>query len=119
MHEDAIDALELALAAVGLEASPPRPEAMRADLVVDAPDVGAVELKVTAMSVATPDDVERLAHWRGEGVIPILVADDVPDAVRRELDARNLSWLDRRGHLHLVGPGLLVDAAFTPTDHDT
>jgi hypothetical protein len=116
VHEDAIGALELALATVGLEAVPPPADGMRADLVVAAPDAGAVELKVTATSVATADDVERLAHWRGEGVVPILVADDVPDAVRHDLDARNLSWLDRRGHLHLVAPGVRVDAAFTPTD---
>jgi hypothetical protein len=119
VQQDAIRALEFALAAVGVAASAPPADAMRADLVVDTPDGGSVELEVTSTSVATAEHVDRIAHWRGEGVIAILVADEVPDAVRRDLDDRNVSWLDRRGHLHLTAPGLFVDASFTPNDHDT
>jgi hypothetical protein len=116
VSRDAIGALELALAAVGMTSSAPPADALRADLIVETPARGAFEVAVTARSVATPDDVDRLAHWRGEGVVPILVADEVPDAVRHDLRARNLSWLDRRGHLHLTAPGLLVDEAFSPPD---
>ena len=114
MKQDAVEALEAAVAALGLSATQPHPDSMRADLVVDTPDGGSVEVEVFATSIATAEHADRVAHWRGEGVVPILVADEVPDAVRRDLDDRNLSWLDRRGHLHLTAPGLAVDAAFTP-----
>jgi hypothetical protein len=116
--QDAIDALAAALTAVGVPTSPPRPDAMRADLVVGTPDGSSVEVEVTAVSLATPEVVDRLAHWRGEGVVPVIVADEVPDSVRRVLDERDLSWLDRRGHLRLAAPGLVVDASFTPPDRN-
>jgi len=112
---DALHALELALAAVGLSTSLPHPDAMRADLVVTAPDGRSFEIEVTATSIATAEQVDRLRHWRGEGVVPILVADQVPDPVRRELDDANISWLDRRGHLRLAAPGLFIDAAVSAT----
>jgi hypothetical protein len=114
VKQDAVEALEAAVAAVGLSATQPHPDSMRADLVVDTPDGGSVEVEVFATSIATADDVDRIAHWRGEGVVPILVADEVPEALRRDLDERDLSWLDRRGHLRLTAPGLSVDASFNP-----
>ena len=116
MKQDAIDALEAALATFGLSATQPHPDSMRADLVVDSPDGSSVEVEVFAASVATAEHVDRAAHWRGEGVVPILVADEVPDALRHDLNERNLSWLDRRGHLRLAAPGLFVDAPFNPSD---
>jgi hypothetical protein len=118
VKQDAIEALEAGLAAVGLSSTQPHPDSMRADLVVDTPDGISVEVEVFATSIATAEDVDRIAHWRGEGVVPILVADHVPEALRRALDERNLSWLDRRGHLHVTAPGLVVDAEFDPSDQD-
>src|SRR4029078_6947956 len=109
MQQAAVEALEAALAAVGLSATQPHPDSMRADLVVDTTTAGSVEVEVFAASIANAEDVDRIAHWRGEGVVPILVADEVPDTVRRDLDERTLGWLDRRGHLRLVLPDLLVD----------
>jgi hypothetical protein len=114
-EDDALHALELAVAAAGFSTSPPAPDAMRADLVVTAPDGRSFEIKITATSVATAEQVDRIRHWRGEGVVPILVADEVPAAVRRDLDDGNVSWLDRRGHLRLTAPGLFVDAAVPAT----
>jgi hypothetical protein len=110
MKQAAVEALKAALVAVGLSATQPHPDSMRADLVVDTPAAGSVEVEVFATSIATGEDVDRMAHWRGEGVVPILVAEEVPDAVRRDLDERALGWLDRRGHLRLILPDLLVDA---------
>ena len=115
MKQEAIEALEAALAAVGLSSTQPHPDSMRADLVVDTPDGRSFEVEVFATSIATAEDLDRLAHWRGEGVVPILVAHEVPDPVRRDLDARNLGWLDRRGHLRLAAPGFVVDAEVPAT----
>jgi DNA-binding transcriptional ArsR family regulator len=115
MHADARDALAEALAAVGLSSALPRRDAMRADLVVDTPDGRTVEVEVKAASIATAEQVDRVTHWRGEGVVPILVADQVPAAMRRELNAHGMSWLDRRGHLRLTAPGVFVDADVPPT----
>jgi hypothetical protein len=83
---------------------------MRADLLVGTPDGRSVEVAVTATSVATEEQASRLVHWRGEGVVPILVAGEVPDPVRRALDQGGISWLDRRGHLRFTAPGCAVDA---------
>jgi hypothetical protein len=110
VKQEAVEALEAAVAAAGLSATQPHPDSMRADLVVDTPDGGSVEVEVFPASIATAADVDRIAHWRGEGVVAILVADEVPPTVRRDLDELSLSWLDRRGHLRLVLPDRLVDA---------
>ncbi|OLT03798.1 hypothetical protein BJF90_03820 [Pseudonocardia sp. CNS-004] len=40
----------------------------------------------------------------------MVVADRITAEARQRLRQAGLSWLDRRGHLRLVGPGLLVDA---------
>jgi hypothetical protein len=110
VKQDAIEALEAALAAVGLTAAQPHPDSRRADLVVVTPDGRSFEVEVFAAATATAAEIDRVAHWRGEGVVPILVAHEVPDSVRGDLDARNLGWLDRRGHLRLAAPGFVVDA---------
>jgi DNA-binding transcriptional ArsR family regulator len=110
MEADARDALAASLGAVGLRAARPPRNAMRADLVVDTPDGRSVEIEVKATSIATAEQVDRVVHWRGEGVLPVLVADQLPAAMRDELNAHGISWLDRRGHLRLTGPGVFVDA---------
>jgi hypothetical protein len=116
VKQDAIEALEAALAAVGFSVTQPHPDAMRADLVVETRDGRSFEVEVFAASTATGDDIDRIAHWRGEGIVPVLVADEVPDSARRVLDDRDISWLDRRGHLRLTAPGVAVDASVTPRD---
>ena len=42
--------------------------------------------------------------------VRVLVADRIPASTRTLLREHGWSWLDLRGHLHLAGPGLLVDA---------
>jgi hypothetical protein len=110
MERDAFDALDAALAAVGLSASVPRRGNPRADVVVETPDGRSYVVGVRATSIATAEQVDRIRHRRGEGVVPILIADQVPVAARRELNDGGISWLDRRGHLRLTAPGLFVDA---------
>jgi hypothetical protein len=71
-----------------------------------------VELK--RVSTPTPATVSRLAadgERRGHpDALRVLVADRIPEAVRAELRSHGWGWLDLRGHLHLAGHGVFVDA---------
>jgi hypothetical protein len=109
MERDARDALMASLESVGLSVALPRVDSMRADLIVVTPD-SSVELEVMATTIVGEEDVSRIVHWRGEGVVPILVADEVPASMRTDLHEHGISWLDRRGHLRLTAPGIFVDA---------
>jgi hypothetical protein len=51
---------------------------------------------------------QTIADHAGAGVV---VADRITADARSLLTASGWSWLDLRGHLHLRGPGLLVDTA--------
>lgn len=110
MKQDAVEAVAAALVAVGLSTAAPRADAMRADLVVTTPDGRSVEIDVKATSIATTEQIDRVRHWRGEGVVPILVADQVPASARSELNENDISWFDRRGRLRFTAPGVFVDA---------
>jgi hypothetical protein len=114
MELDARDALVASLESVGLSVALPGADSMRADLIVVTPDssveLSSLELEIMATTIVTAEDVSRIVHWRGEGVIPILVADEVPAPMRTELHEHGISWLDRRGHLRLTAPGIFVDA---------
>jgi hypothetical protein len=75
-----------------------------------------VELK--RISTPTPAQVSRLVA-NGErtghpGALRVLVADRIPEAVRVELRSHGWGWLDLRGHLHLAGHGVFVDADVRP-----
>jgi hypothetical protein len=71
-----------------------------------------VELK--RLSTPSPTQVSRLIADAERGSRPdalhVLVADRIPEAVRAELRSRGWGWLDLRGHLHLTGHGVFVDA---------
>jgi hypothetical protein len=110
MQRDAVEAVASALGAVGLVTVAPRGDSMRGDLVVTTPDGRSVEIEVKATSIATAEQIDRMRHWRGEGVVPILVADHVPAAARGELNESGISWFDRRGRIRLTAPGVFVDA---------
>lgn len=75
-----------------------------------------VELKRT--SAPTPSQVSRLVPlWEREGhqgALRVLVADRIPEAVRAELRSYGWGWLDLRGHLHLAGHGVFIDAEVPP-----
>ncbi|GAA1878384.1 winged helix DNA-binding protein [Actinomadura bangladeshensis] len=46
--------------------------------------------------------------------IPVLVGERILEQSRRLLRQNGWSWLDLRGHLHLEGPGILVDTDVEP-----
>lgn len=39
----------------------------------------------------------------------VVVADQISGAIRKDLNGQEVAWLDRRGHLRLVGVGFFVD----------
>jgi hypothetical protein len=71
-----------------------------------------VELK--RLSAPVPAQVSRLMVDEERRTLPdalhVLVADRIPEAVRAELRSHGWGWLDLRGHLHLAGQGVFVDA---------
>ena len=79
-------------------------------------DVGGrrvlVELK--RLSAPTPTQVSRLiavGERRAQpNLLHVLIADRIPEAVRAELQSHGWGWLDLRGHMHLAGHGVFVDA---------
>jgi hypothetical protein len=50
----------------------------------------------------------------GDGRISVLVADRITADARGRLNHGGWSWFDRRGHLRLRSPGVLIDTDVTP-----
>jgi hypothetical protein len=85
-----------------------------ADIVAHVDDARiAIEIKTTAY--ATPERVRAmLGHQPRTSATRLLVADHITEAARAELAAAGWSWLDRRGHLYLRAPGLMIDREVEP-----
>jgi hypothetical protein len=116
-HATALDAVTAALRSAGLSVSAPGANDEPADLVVDVGGVPiAVELDVA--STVTPGSLHDAPHGYGEHA-HLLVADRIVAAARDILKEHGGSWLDLRGHLHLSGPGVLVDIAVPATEKPT
>lgn len=111
----AIEALRDAATAVGLAAET-APSGSGADLELVNPAGGRVLAQVKRVSLASADTVGRQldppAHHplTDSPVVVVLVADRVTEHARQQLRDAGGSWLDLRGHLHLVGRHLFVDA---------
>jgi DNA-binding transcriptional ArsR family regulator len=65
---------------------------------------------------ATPPDLSRrIERWQSQveltDSIPVLIGDRITESARELLRSRGWGWLDLRGHLHLAGPGILVDTS--------
>ncbi len=107
---DAVQTFMDAAAALGLE--------VRRD---DRPDVVTVELptgsraavEVTAVSVLSGVPKFKVGH-RNPGTFHVVVADQVPAALRPILNDAGIGWLDRRGHLRLVTDSLFIDTDIAP-----
>jgi hypothetical protein len=88
------------------------------DVVLIDTDGRQVFVELKRLSTPTPAQVSRLVA-DGErsghpGALYVLVADRIPEVVRAELRSRGWGWLDLRGHVHLAGHGVFVDADVPP-----
>ncbi|HEV2370336.1 MAG TPA: hypothetical protein VGR90_10705 [Acidimicrobiales bacterium] len=108
----------LARALVALGAGAEEVGGAAGDTLLVRPGRGTPAVAVRVRSCAHADPVRvaaLLAEERGPGSqVTVLVADWIPEPARQLLRTRGWGWLDRRGHLRLTGPGLLIDAAVPP-----
>lgn len=93
----------------GFDVAGPPDGVATSDLVISRGGASwSVELKARAVA-------DRLPPRRSDGVdLLVVVADVITARVRDAYETQSVSWLDRRGHLRLVGPGLDIDAALAP-----
>lgn len=75
-----------------------------------------------AVHGATLVDAGRVRPITGRatpvGAVPVVVGDRILRDARPLLDAAGWSWLDRRGHLHLRAPGILIDTEIDPVPRE-
>lgn len=109
LGQDAVAALRDAASAVGLVTARSRDDEA-ADLVLQLGGHDRILVQVKAASIPSRDRARALVESRQSDALSVLVADQVPSNIRTMLNEAGVGWLDRRGHLHLVGTGLHVDS---------
>jgi len=108
---EAADAALAALRAAGLtssQATEPEP----GDVIRVTVDDRTFPIRVVPKPYCTAEAARQLlaAKWSdGSEVAPLVVSEKVTVDARSELSRAGYSWLDRRGHLYLRGPGVMVD----------
>jgi hypothetical protein len=106
----AADALVTALGRLDIRSEP----GADSDIVAHVDD-SAVDIDVRTTAYATPERVRAmLGRHPRNSVTPLLVADHVTEAAQHELAAAGWSWLDRRGHIYLRAPGVMIDRDIDP-----
>ena len=80
-----------------------------ADLAVRLADGATLLVDVKPLVAPSPPEVASLTARHQPAHYPVLVADRLAPASRRELNEAGWGWLDRRGHLRLRTGGLIVD----------
>jgi hypothetical protein len=125
---ETVDGALAVLAAVGISAQvrPHVPGTARdhaqADAVLEVfVDDRSLNMSVEAVSYCTAQKAAALVS-RGNpdaDTLPILVADRITAEARTLLTEAGWSWLDRRGRLHLRGPGVRVDQPVPPAERAT
>ncbi len=101
----AIEDLVAALTATGLGIERAGKRALLVRL-----DDACVELDVVPVAYATRARADELVEEAGQGGhVPVLVADRITADAKDRLTEAGWGWLDRRGHLRLRSPGLLID----------
>ena len=115
------DALAAALVELGCTVAEEPPYLDRCpDLVVSVPNGAAVTLEVKAVGRLDPAAVQRLrTSAPHQSSVAVLVADRISEAARVSLSDKGFSWFDRRGHLRLVAPGILIDTDTPPSKRFT
>lgn len=122
---EAVAYLVDAASAVGLSVVEQAPASdCGVDALIDVPGGSSIGVVVKRTSLASAHDLHfRIEKWSpavGADVIPVLISDRITADARMLLGEAGWSWLDLRGHLHLAGKGLFVDAdipALVPRNH--
>jgi hypothetical protein len=78
-----------------------------------------VSFDVVAVAYATGPRVQALVGTPPGGHVPLLVSDRITSDARRVLEESGWSYLDRRGHLRLRAPRILVDTQVPPASTPT
>ncbi|MGH2554163.1 MAG: winged helix-turn-helix transcriptional regulator [Actinomycetota bacterium] len=115
---DWMDAFVAAVTGLGARVSEPEASTDAAfDLFINLSG-RTVRVNLKRVSTATPSTLHPLFAERRitapDDAIPVLVGDRIVERARDLLRSRGWSWLDLRGHLHLQGPGILVDTKVQP-----
>lgn len=114
MRALAIEDLAAALDAAGLRVEQMGKRSLKVRL-----DDTRFDLDVIPAAYATGARADELMNEpHTEGHLPVLVADRVTAEAKDRLAEAGWAWFDRRGHLRLRFPGVLVDANVTPTIRD-
>ena len=72
-------------------------------------------VEVKALRSVTAADAVRLVRSPPVGqAVPVVIADRVVPDARAALRHSGWGWLDRRGHLRLTAPGLVIDSEIAP-----
>jgi len=125
LFAEAVDGALAALDAVGIKAQvrPPPPrntgDPSQADVVLEVSvDDRSLNVSIETVSYCTAQNAALLVS-RGNpdsDTLPLLVADRITAEARTILTDAGWSWLDRRGRLHLRGPGVRVDQPVPPAE---
>lgn len=62
----------------------------------------------SVLSAGRAEDAVRVLADGAPGT-PMVIADKIPGPARKVLTRAGVGWFDRRGHVRLCGPGLLID----------
>lgn len=101
---DAVDAAAMAVRAAGLAAETSEDGILRVQI-----DDNYLELVTTAVAYCTGERARDLTRRRRRGPAQLVVADRMTSEAKKVLSDAGWSWFDRRGRLHLHGPGIRVD----------
>ncbi|SDD01167.1 transcriptional regulator [Actinokineospora iranica] len=111
---DAEDALIGAVEVLGLAARAPIEAGLSRDLVLVLPDGRELGIQVKSASLITADSLpSQLRRWSESlagDQARVIVADRITAEARNSLSQAGWSWLDLRGHLRLIGPGVFIDS---------
>jgi hypothetical protein len=115
MRALAIEDLATALTAAGLTVERAGKRALKVRL-----DDARFDVDVVPVAYATGARAHELvANARPAGRVPVVVADRITADAKNRLAEGGWGWLDRRGHLRLRSPGLLVDTNVPAAARDT
>jgi hypothetical protein len=115
MHALAVEDLAAALGAAGLRIERAGKRSLKVRF-----DDARVDLDVFPAAYATGARADQLIDEpHAAGPVPMLVADRVTAEAKDRLADAGWGWFDRRGHLRLRSPGLLVDTNVPATTRES